>query len=174
MIWTPHATVATIVEKEGKFLFVEELAEGARVLNQPAGHIEEHESITQAALRETLEETGWHVELQHLVGIYTYEAPHNGVTYYRFCFAAKALAAEEGYTLDADIIAAQWLTYDEIASRSGMHRSPLLMKCLDDYLAGKKAPLDLIYEHSVQTQNAHEQTDLHPINKPGDKGESKA
>lgn len=171
MTWTPHATVATIVEKDGKFLFVEELADGARVINQPAGHIEDNESIAQAALRETLEETGWHVELKHLVGIYTYRAPHNGVTYYRFCFACKALTAVEGYALDTDILSAQWLSYDEVAAKAEMHRSPLLMKCLDDYLAGKQAPMDFIYEHSAPQRSF---LDANPSNEPDDVGESKS
>ncbi len=104
-IWTPHATVACIVEQEGKFLMVEELSHGPTVYNQPAGHVDEHESIFDAALRETLEETAWHVELTGLVGLYVYNAPQNGVCYHRYCFSAQAIA-QTNNELDTDIIAA--------------------------------------------------------------------
>ena len=150
MIWTPHATVATIVEKDGKFLFVDEIADGQRVLNQPAGHVDEREPILQAALRETLEETGWEVEITHLVGIYTYTAPHNQVTYYRFCYAASPVREVPGAELDQDIIGPVWLSPEELAGRPGEWRSPLVMKCLQDYLAGHRFPLDLVYEHPQQ------------------------
>jgi len=150
MIWTPHATVATIVEKDGKFLFVEEIADGQRVLNQPAGHVDEREPILQAALRETLEETGWEVEITELVGIYTYTAPHNQVTYYRFCYAANPVRAVPGAELDQDIIGPVWLSPEELLARKDQWRSPLIMKCLQDYLNGRRFPLDLVYEHPQQ------------------------
>ena len=91
MTWQPHITVATIVEDNGRFLFVEEVKNDKRVLNQPAGHLEANETLRDAAIRETLEETGWDVELTGVVGIYLYTAPSNGVTYQRVCFAAKAV-----------------------------------------------------------------------------------
>lgn len=150
MIWTPHATVATIVEKDGKFLFVDEMADGQRVLNQPAGHVDEREPILQAALRETLEETGWEVEITHLVGIYTYTAPHNQVTYYRFCYAATPVREVPGAELDHDIIGPVWLSPEELAARPEQWRSPLVMKCVQDYLAGHRFPLELVYEHPLQ------------------------
>lgn len=89
MSWQPHITVATVVERDGKFLFVEEFKAGQHVFNQPAGHLEANETLAQAALRETLEETAWDVELTGVVGIYLYTAPSNGVTYQRICFAAR-------------------------------------------------------------------------------------
>ena len=146
MIWTPHATVATIVEQNGRYLLVEETIDGATMLNQPAGHIEENESILAAALRETLEATGWRVELTDLVGIYNYPAP-NGVTYYRFSFAARALEEVAGATLDDGIIGPVWLTLDELEARRHQWRSPLVKRCIEDFAAGKRYPLDLIYEH---------------------------
>lgn len=146
MIWTPHATVATIVEQNGKYLLVEEVVDGATVLNQPAGHIEEHESIQAAAIRETLEETGWHVKLTDLVGIYNYQAP-NGVTYYRFSFAAKAIQQVPDAPLDEGIIGPVWLSLDELQARRDQWRSPLVQRCIEDFAAGKRYPLDLIYEH---------------------------
>lgn len=146
MIWTPHATVATIVEKDGKILLVEERSHGKEVFNQPAGHIDEGENIIDAAIRETLEETGWKVELTGLVGIYTYTAPQNQVTYYRFCFAAKAVEKLSD-ELDKDIIAAHWLDMDEIEGLSDRLRSPLVLKCIRDAKNKPHQALDIIYEH---------------------------
>ncbi|WP_020680474.1 NUDIX hydrolase [Marinobacterium rhizophilum] len=149
MCWTPHATVATLVERDGRFLMVEEHADNLRVFNQPAGHVEEDETLLAAARRETLEETGWHVRPEYLVGMYTYKAPSNGVTYYRFCFAASALEREQDYPLDEDIIAAHWLTHDELVQRADQLRSPLVLRCIDDYLAGRRYPLDFVTEYSA-------------------------
>ncbi len=146
MTWTPHATVAVIVEDDnGQFLMVEEHSNGDIVYNQPAGHVEENEKILDAALRETLEETGWHIKLSHLVGLYTYKAPANGVTYYRFCFAAQAIkrVTEE---LDDGIIAAHWLTLDQLKERSDQLRSPLVLRCIEDFRNGRQFPLDIIVE----------------------------
>lgn len=146
MIWTPHATVATLVEKDGKFLLVEELSHGQAVFNQPAGHIDEGETIETAAVRETLEETGWRVSLKGLIGLYTYTAPQNGVCYYRFCFSAEALSKESD-ELDTDIIAAHWKSLDEIRALGEQLRSPLVLKCFEDYYSKTHLPLDIIYEH---------------------------
>lgn len=145
MTWTPHATVATIVELDGRYLLVEEVVDGDTVLNQPAGHIEEDESILNAALRETLEETGWRVELTHLVGIYNYTAP-NGITYYRFSFAAKAIELDANAQLDDGIIGPVWLNLEELDARRSQWRSPMVKRCIEDFAAGKRYPLDLIYE----------------------------
>ncbi len=146
MTWTPHATVAVIVEDEkGRFLLVEEISHGQVVFNQPAGHVEEGEKIIDAALRETLEETGWKVEPEFFVGVYTYKAPANGVTYHRFCFSARALARVTR-ELDDGIIAAHWLTPDEIRQQSDKLRSPLVMQCIEDYRNGRRFPLDVIVE----------------------------
>ena len=148
MTWTPHATVATIVEQNGRYLLVEEVVDGETVLNQPAGHIEENESILAAALRETLEETGWRVKLTDLVGIYNYSAP-NGVTYYRFSFAAQAIEQVPEAKLDDGIIGPVWLNLEELESRRQQWRSPLVKRCIEDFAAGKRYPLDLIYEHET-------------------------
>lgn len=149
MIWTPHATVATIVEQDGRFLFVDEMADGKRVLNQPAGHVDEREPILDAAVRETLEETGWEVEITHLIGIYTYTAPHNRVTYYRFCYAARPVRQIPDAQLDHDIYGPVWLSLDELKARQDLWRSPLVLKCVEDYVAGRSFPLDLVYEHPL-------------------------
>lgn len=145
MTWKPHATVAVIAEKDSRFLMVEERSRGRIVFNQPAGHVEEHEGILDAARREALEETGWEVEPRHFLGLYTYVAPANDATYYRFCFVADALkqASEE---LDDDIIATHWLTYDELRECQEKLRSPLVLKCIEDYLAGRRFPLSVIVD----------------------------
>ena len=141
MTWHPHITVATIVEADGRFLMDEESKGGRLVLNQPAGHLEPNETLRQAALRETLEETGWTVELNGVVGIYLYTAPSNGVTYQRVCFAATPLTHDPQRTLDEGITGALWMTRDELAAQPERWRSELILRCIDDYLAGQ--PYDL-------------------------------
>ena len=144
MEWQPHITVATIVEDQGRFLLVEELKGGKRVLNQPAGHLEADETLQQAAIRETLEETGWDVELTAVVGIYLYTAPSNGVTYQRVCFAAKALKHHPQRELDSGIVGAPWFSRDELAAQPERWRSELVLRCIDDYLDGALYGLDVI------------------------------
>ncbi|KAF1056720.1 MAG: Phosphatase NudJ [Pseudomonas delhiensis] len=149
MRWLPHVTVATIVEDQGRFLFVEEIASGAQVLNQPAGHLEADESLIEAALRETLEETGWDVEITALTGIYLYTAPSNGVTYQRVCFAARPLKHDPQRPLDDGIIGPKWLTREELQACQGQWRSHLVARCVDDYLSGERYPLGLIKDGGV-------------------------
>lgn len=144
MRFTPHVTVATLIEDQGRFLMVEEMSDGRAVLNQPAGHLEADESLIQAALRETLEETGWEVELTAVTGIYLYAAPSNGVTYQRVCFAARPLRHLPERELDNGIIGPRWLTRDELLAHREQWRSPLILRCIDDYLAGERFPLSLI------------------------------
>lgn len=117
---------------------------GRAVLNQPAGHLDPNESLQRAAVRETLEETGWDVELTSVVGIYLYTAPSNGVTYQRICFAAKALRHNCEYQLDHGILGAIWLTRDELLAQQERWRSELVMRCLDDYLDAEHFSLDLL------------------------------
>lgn len=144
MTWQPHITVATIIEDQGRFLLVEELKGGRLVLNQPAGHLEANESLRQAALRETLEETGWDVELSGVVGIYLYTAPSNGVTYQRVCFAAKPLRHHPERGLDTDITGTCWLRHDELLAQPERWRSELVPRCIDDYLQGPLHDLAVI------------------------------
>jgi 8-oxo-dGTP pyrophosphatase MutT (NUDIX family) len=144
--WTPHATVATIIERDSKFLMVEELSSGNAVINQPAGHIEAGETVVDAAIRETLEETGWHCRPGALVGLYTYTAPTNGVTYHRYCLSAQALSAQTGAVLDDGIIGPRWMTIEELRNCPNL-RSPMVLTCVEDYLRGRQFPLDVIIEH---------------------------
>jgi len=146
MRWQPHVTVATIVEDQGRFLLVEEEIAGQLVFNQPAGHLEANETLREAAIRETLEETGWDVALTGVVGIYLYTAPSNGVTYQRICFSADPVRHYPQRPLDTGIHAARWLSRDELAAQSERWRSHLVMRCIDDYLAGSPYPLAVIRE----------------------------
>lgn len=144
-VWKPHVTVAAVVERAGRFLMVEETAEGRRVLNQPAGHLEPGESLLEAMVRETREETGWEVEGLALVGIYRWSHPdHSEKTFLRVTFAARALAHDPDRALDTGIHGTLWLTCDELAASLGRLRSPLVLNCALDYLAGRRYPLELL------------------------------
>ena len=144
MIWKPNVVVAAIVEREGKFLMVEEEADGAVVLNQPAGHLDEGESLLKAVKRETLEETAWHIAPEALLSVYRWPHPQKHVTYLRFTFIGQALHHEPGRQLDHGIVRALWLTAAEIRNETARHRSPQVQRCLNDYLTGKRYPLDLL------------------------------
>jgi len=144
MIWKPNVVVAAIVEHDGRFLLVEEEADGRVVLNQPAGHLDEGESLIHAVIRETLEETAWHIEPVALLGIYRWINPSGNTTYLRFAFVARALREETGRALDHGCLRALWLTPDEIRSERTRHRSPQVERCLHDYLAGHRYSLELL------------------------------
>ena len=148
MTWRPNVTVAAVVEHQGRFLLVQE-HDGARtVLNQPAGHLEPGESLLQAVVRETLEETARVFEPEGLVGIYRFASPQQGITYLRFCFHGRCGPAEEGRPLDPDIHGTLWLEPTQLASRSEGLRSPLVVRCIEDYLAGRRYPLALLTDLS--------------------------
>lgn len=147
MCWTPHATVATVVERDGRFLMIEEVSSGRVVLNQPAGHLEENELFADAALRETMEESGWQVELKYLIGLYAYKSPNSKITYHRLCFAADAIEHHPDSPLDDGILRTLWMTRDEIAENPERLRSQTVLQCIDDYLAGKHYPMDFVNEN---------------------------
>ena len=115
-------------------------------LNQPAGHLEPGESPPEGAARETLEEAAWRVSPVALVGIYRWEAPDNGATFVRFAYAATPVAEVPGRALDDGIVDALWVPYDEIVARRDEHRSPLVLRCIEDYRAGRRWPLDLVQD----------------------------
>ena len=142
MIWTPHVTVAAIVERDGRFLMVEEAADTGVALNQPAGHLEEHESLLAAVVRETLEETAWHFQPDALLGVYRWHNPRNHVTYLRFAFTGVLQRHEPQRPLDQGILRTLWLSAAEIRAAAERHRSPHVQHCVDDYLAGRRPPLD--------------------------------
>lgn len=132
----PHLTVSCVVVKDKQFLLVKERSDGKLVLNQPAGHLELNETIIEAAVRETLEETGWHVEPRHLLGISQYKAPGNGVTYIRHSFVADALHREPHPRIDSDIVEVVWMTYDEVVANRTCLRSPLVLNDIERFRAG--------------------------------------
>ena len=144
--WYAHVTVATVIEREGHYLLVEERdkTSGAMVFNQPAGHLEQGESLQQAATRETLEETGWHIALRGVLGCALYTAPNNGVTYYRTTFVGDALEKDTRAALDPDIIAVHWLDYESIIANSGKLRSPLVLAAVEQHRSGLCYPLNMI------------------------------
>ena len=142
----PAVTVAAVVERDGAFLLVRERTRRGLRLNQPAGHLESGESLPDGTARETLEEAAWHVEPFALVGIYRWQAPDNGATFVRFAYAARPLSHEPDRKLDAEIVDALWLRYDEIVARRDEHRSPLVLRCIDDYRAGRRWPLGAVEE----------------------------
>ncbi len=142
----PVVTVATIVMRDDAFLIVEEETRVGVRLNQPAGHLEAGETLVAAAVRETLEETGHRIAPTALVGIYRWQATDTGATFIRFAFAGEVVAHDAARALDAGILRVLWLGYDELAARRATHRSPLVMRCVDDYRAGSRRPLDHITE----------------------------
>jgi len=149
MQWKPHVTVAAIVEREGQYLMVEERPDDRTVYNQPAGHLERGESLLDAVRREVREETAWAFEAEGLVGVYLYPHPDpaRGITYLRFCFHGRVHDHRPGQALDAGILQAPWLTREELLERRTQLRSPLVLECIEDYLAGRRYPLDMLRHH---------------------------
>lgn len=147
MIWKPDVTVAAVVRRDGKFLLVEEETEAGLAFNQPAGHLEENESLLDAVVRETLEETAYHFHPTHLVGIYNWKHPVKGTTYLRFAFGGELRGYEAGRPLNDGIVGARWLTLDEIRASSSRHRSPMILRCVEDALAGKLFPLEQLVHY---------------------------
>lgn len=140
-----RVTVASVIEDAGHFLLVEENIAGQILYNQPAGHLEPGESLAQAVARETLEETAWQFVPQAILGLYQYTNPQNHITYLRVCFSGQHHGHDPNRVLDDGILRAIWLSYAEIAGLQKQHRSPMVMRCLDDYLAGTRYPLHLIH-----------------------------
>ncbi|MBI3171059.1 MAG: NUDIX hydrolase [Hydrocarboniphaga effusa] len=139
-----HVTVATVVQRDGKFLLVEETVGPQTVLNQPAGHWEAGETLIEAARRETLEETAWQSEITSLLGVYEFEPPELGYGFLRFAFNASATRHHAQRKLDDGILRALWLSPEELRSQRQRHRSPMVQRCVEDYLSGQQQPLSLI------------------------------
>ena len=143
-IWKPHTTVAAVVERQGKFLLVKEMVKGEVVYNQPAGHLEPGESILDAVVRETLEETQYEFTPNALQGIYRFVPDSSSdSSYIRFLFRGTVGDSLNG-ALDEGIISVEWMSYEEIKDSRQQHRSPLVLQCVDDYFYKSSCPLDLI------------------------------
>jgi 8-oxo-dGTP pyrophosphatase MutT (NUDIX family) len=142
--WNPEVTVAAVVERDDRFLFVEERIEGRLVLNQPAGHLEDGETLIEAVVRETREETAWRLQPEALVGTYLWRNPRNGRTYLRFAFCGFVDDHRATQALDTGIVRAVWLSHEQVLAQSARTRSPLVLRCLEDYLLGKRQPLESI------------------------------
>ena len=147
--WKPNVTVAAIIERDGRYLLVEEhTVEGLR-LNNPAGHLDPAESPAQACAREALEETTHLFTPTHLVGIYLSrfqrESTGEDITYLRMAFGGELGDAQAGRSLDSGIVRTVWMTPDEVRASRERHRSPLVLRCIEDHLAGQRHALDLVY-----------------------------
>jgi 8-oxo-dGTP pyrophosphatase MutT (NUDIX family) len=149
-VWKPSVTVAAIIERDGRFLLVEEETSDGIRFNQPAGHLDPSESLAEAVARETLEEAAYEFTPTALVGVYMsrYVSSRTGkeVTYLRFAFCGD-LGQQVDRLLDEGILRTVWMTRDELLACQEKHRSPLVLQCIDDYLAGQRAPLSLVYTH---------------------------
>lgn len=140
----PHVTVAAVMEVDQRFLLVRERVEGRIVYNQPAGHLEPGESLVEAVVRETLEETGWELAPTDLVGVYRWDAPGTDDTFIRAAFTGVSVRHHAERDLDAEILEAVWLSVDELTKLRDQWRSPMVMRVVEDYLAGRRYPLDLL------------------------------
>ncbi|RDI97416.1 NUDIX hydrolase [Dyella solisilvae] len=144
-VWRPHVTVACVVAVGDRFLMVEEDVNGRLAYNQPAGHLDDKESLVTAAVRETLEETGWTVAPEYLIGVHQWRSTEHGEGVVRISFAARAVSHDPGRTLDEGIRRALWLTRDEIVALGDRLRSPLVLMTIDALLAGQRYPLALLH-----------------------------
>ena len=144
MVWKPRVTVAVVAERQNRFLMVEEKIQGAVRFNQPAGHLEDDESLVNAAVRECLEETAWQFQPEALIGVYRWRSAAQNDTYLRVTFCGSCIDEDSQRPLDTGIIAAHWLTLEEIRSRADLLRSPLVIKSIEDYLDGRRYPLELL------------------------------
>ncbi|OUD12676.1 NUDIX hydrolase [Thioflexithrix psekupsensis] len=148
-LWLPHITVAAVIEEQQRFLLVEEKITEVSVYNQPAGHLDEGEDLIHAVTRETLEETGWHFVPEQLVGIYQYTSPGSHTTYIRVCFCGRHTEFDPHRPLDRVIVRTLWWTREQVQQCEHL-RSPMVLRCIDDYLAGIRYPLSLLTH--LQTQ----------------------
>lgn len=154
-VWMPHVTVAAVVERNGRFLLIEEDVNDETVVNQPAGHWEEGETFAQAAVRETLEETGWSIEITGLVGVYEYKPPELDYAFVRFAFSAKPISHDPQQVLDEGIRRWFWMDQYELRQEIYRHRSPMVQQCVEDYWTVKRWPLSLIRHQTMLEETAH-------------------
>jgi ADP-ribose pyrophosphatase YjhB (NUDIX family) len=143
MGWKPHVTVSAVAERDGRFLMVEELVEDRAMFNQPAGHLDEDESLVEAVMREVLEETAWEFVPEHVTGLYLWKS-RSGRTFLRINFFGHCLRHHPDRGLDDGILRAAWMSRAELVAAGDRLRSPMVLRCLDDHLAGRRYPLDVL------------------------------
>src|SRR3954469_16716028 len=168
MTMRPDLTVAAVVERDGQFLLVEERVGHRMVFNQPAGHVERGESLIEAVIREALEETAWTFQPEALVGIYHWEQPEKNKSFLRFAFCGSVSAHDPQRALDRGIERALWMDKEHLLARAPRLRSPMVMRCIDDYLAGRRYPLDIVKQMMADPRNLvleqrNRTSDLPPI-----------
>ncbi|WP_040852168.1 NUDIX hydrolase [Thiorhodospira sibirica] len=148
VIWKPNVTVASVIEQDGRFLMVKERAADMLVYNQPAGHLDEGESLLNAAIRETREETAWEFVPEAVIGIYRWVHDDSGLTFLRIAFCGHALHHHAEQPLDEGIVEALWLSHEALLEHAqhGRLRSPLVLRCVDDYRAGIRYPLSILQD----------------------------
>lgn len=144
MVWKPHVTVAAVIEREGRFLLVEEQTSNGLRFNQPAGHLEESESLIDAVKREVKEETAWQFEPESLVSIQLWRKKPNTPSFLRCCFAGQCHSFDPNYPLDEGIVATHWLTQEEIYQQRHRMRSPLVPIAIEEFLSGQRYPMSLL------------------------------
>jgi len=144
MVWKPHVTVAAVVERDGRFLLVEEHTSNGLQFNQPAGHLEENESLIDAVKREAFEETGWQFEPEQIVSIQLWRLNPRAPSFLRCCFSGQCHDHDPNHPLDEGIVATHWLTRAEIYEQKHRLRSPLVSIAIDEYLSGQHYPLELL------------------------------
>jgi 8-oxo-dGTP pyrophosphatase MutT (NUDIX family) len=144
MVWKPHVTVAAVIERDGRFLLVEEHTSSGLQFNQPAGHLEENESLIAAVKREVFEETAWQFEPEYLVSIQLWRKKPRSPSFLRCCFAGQCHSHDPNQPLDKGIVATHWLTREEILLQQRRLRSPLVSISVDEYLSGQRYPLSLL------------------------------
>jgi NADH pyrophosphatase NudC (nudix superfamily) len=144
MIWKPNVTVAAVVEQDGRFLLVEEETAEGVMFNQPAGHLEDGETLLEGVTREVREETAYRFKPTALLGTYLWKHPKKEITYLRFAFTGEIVGHDPAQPLDAGILRACWLSLEEIRASQGKHRSPQVLTCIEDYLAGQRFPLSVL------------------------------
>lgn len=154
MSFRPDLTVAAVVEREGRFLLVEERVGSRMVFNQPAGHVERGERIIEAVIRETLEETAWTFVPDALLGVYLWEAVDRQKSFLRITFTGTVHSHDPERQLDRGIARALWLSRDELIARNHRLRSPMVLRCVDDYLAGVRYPLEILQHLVAPTPGA--------------------